>query len=50
MTTQPKIYPMPAFPTLKVRDVVASTRWYQDAVNFQQPQHGPDHRCPGRAF
>ena len=28
-------YQMPAFPTLIVNDLVYSTRWYQDVLNFQ---------------
>lgn len=31
----PEIYPMPSFPTLVVRDIVASARWYQEALGFQ---------------
>ena len=31
----PEIYPMPAFPTLDVRDVEASARWYREALGFQ---------------
>ncbi len=34
-TQQPEIYPMPAFPTLDVRDLAASARWYQDVLGFQ---------------
>lgn len=29
------IYPMPAFPTLEVHDLEASTRWYQEALGFR---------------
>ena len=32
---QPEIYPMPSFPTLTVRDIAASARWYQEALGFQ---------------
>ena len=35
MTPQTEIYPMPAFPTLAVQDLAASTRWYQEVLNFQ---------------
>jgi len=35
MTEQPEIYPMPAFPTLAVRDLDASVRWYCDGLGFQ---------------
>ncbi|HTQ14589.1 MAG TPA: VOC family protein [Rhizomicrobium sp.] len=35
MTTPPEFYPMPAFPTLSVRDLEASSRWYQEALGFQ---------------
>lgn len=31
----PEFYPMPSFPTLAVRDLAASARWYQDALGFQ---------------
>ena len=31
----PEIYPMPAFPTLIVRDLEASARWYQEVLGFQ---------------
>jgi len=31
----PEIYPMPAFPTLVVRDIEASSRWYQEALGFR---------------
>ncbi len=30
----PEYYPMPAFPTLVVRDPEASSRWYQEALGF----------------
>ena len=30
-----EIYPMPSFPTLAVRDLAASTRWYQQVLGFQ---------------
>lgn len=32
--SQPEIYPMPAFPTLKVRDIEASARWYTEVLGF----------------
>jgi catechol 2,3-dioxygenase-like lactoylglutathione lyase family enzyme len=35
MTDQAEFYPMPAFPTLSVRDVDASVRWYRDVLGFQ---------------
>jgi uncharacterized glyoxalase superfamily protein PhnB len=31
----PEIYPMPAFPTLVVRDLEASAHWYQEALGFK---------------
>jgi catechol 2,3-dioxygenase-like lactoylglutathione lyase family enzyme len=34
MSEQPEFYPMPSFPTLGVRDVEASARWYQEALGF----------------
>jgi uncharacterized glyoxalase superfamily protein PhnB len=34
-TSQPEFYPMPSFPTLTVRDIEASARWYQEALGFQ---------------
>ena len=34
-TSPPEIYPMPAFPTLTVRDIEASARWYQEVLGFQ---------------
>jgi uncharacterized glyoxalase superfamily protein PhnB len=34
-TPSPEIYPMPAFPTLDVRDLEASARWYQEVLGFQ---------------
>jgi len=46
-TRAPEIYPMPAFPTLDVRDPAASSRWYQEALGFQHvftipgPDGGP---------
>lgn len=33
--SQPEFYPMPSFPTLAVRDIEASARWYQEALGFQ---------------
>lgn len=33
--SQPDFYPMPSFPTLAVRDIEASARWYQEALGFQ---------------
>lgn len=30
-----EFYPMPSFPTFAVRDLVASTRWYQEVLGFQ---------------
>lgn len=42
MNTQPEIYPMPAFPTLEVRNLAASTRWYQEVINFQLIFEIPD--------
>ncbi|MHC4434141.1 MAG: VOC family protein [Planctomycetota bacterium] len=30
-----EIYPMPAFPTLSVSDLTASTQWYQDMLGFR---------------
>lgn len=30
-----KFYPMPAFPTLSVNDLTASTQWYQDVLGFR---------------
>jgi uncharacterized glyoxalase superfamily protein PhnB len=35
MTEQPEFYPMPSFPALSVKDVDASSRWYQTALGFQ---------------
>ena len=35
MNEQAEIYPMPAFPTLTVRDPAASARWYQDVLGFK---------------
>ena len=32
---QPEFYPMPAFPTLRVRDLAGSARWYQHVLGFQ---------------
>ena len=29
------IYPMPSFPTLIVRDLEASSKWYQDVLGFK---------------
>ena len=34
MSDQPEFYPMPSFPTLAVRDLGASSRWYQEALGF----------------
>ncbi len=34
MSEQPEFYPMPSFPTLTVRDLDASSRWYQEALGF----------------
>jgi catechol 2,3-dioxygenase-like lactoylglutathione lyase family enzyme len=34
MNEQPEFYPMPSFPTLSVRDLEASARWYRDALGF----------------
>jgi catechol 2,3-dioxygenase-like lactoylglutathione lyase family enzyme len=34
MSEQSEFYPMPSFPTLAVRDVEASSRWYQEALGF----------------
>ncbi|NJD09825.1 MAG: VOC family protein [Gemmatimonadetes bacterium] len=31
----PEFYPMPAFPTLTVRDIEASARWYQEVLGFR---------------
>jgi uncharacterized glyoxalase superfamily protein PhnB len=33
--SSPEIYPMPAFPTLDVRDLEASARWYQEVLGFR---------------
>lgn len=33
MPTEPEFYPMPSFPTLGVRDLAASTAWYE-ALGF----------------
>lgn len=43
-----EIYPMPAFPTLEVNDLNASSRWYQEVLGFQHiaTLPGPDSR-PG---
>ena len=30
-----EFYPMPSFPTLAVRDLTASSRWYQQVLGFQ---------------
>ena len=30
-----EFYPMPSFPTLAVRDLAASMRWYEDVLGFQ---------------
>ena len=30
-----EFYPMPAFPTLTVNDLMASTQWYQDVLGFR---------------
>ncbi len=30
-----EIYPMPSFPMLRVSDLVASGKWYQEALGFQ---------------
>lgn len=30
-----EIYPMPSFPTLIVRDLAASSNWYQEALGFK---------------
>ena len=30
-----EFYPMPSFPTLAVRDLVASSRWYQQVLGFR---------------
>jgi len=30
-----EFYPMPSFPTLVVRDLVASTHWYQEMLGFR---------------
>lgn len=35
MSEQPEFYPMPSFPALQVKDVEASSRWYQTALGFQ---------------
>ena len=35
MTDQPEIYPMPSFAMLRVADLGASARWYQEALGFQ---------------
>jgi uncharacterized glyoxalase superfamily protein PhnB len=35
MSEQPEFYPMPAFPTLSVRDRDVSLRWYCDGLGFQ---------------
>ena len=34
MTDRPEFYPMPSFPTLAVRDLDASARWYREALGF----------------
>ncbi|MGD0191958.1 MAG: VOC family protein [Rhizomicrobium sp.] len=34
MSKQPEFYPMPSFPILAVNDVLASSRWYQEALGF----------------
>lgn len=34
MSDQPEFYPMPSFASLAVRDVEASSRWYQEALGF----------------
>jgi len=31
----PEIYPMPSFPILTVRDLEASSKWYQEVLGFQ---------------
>lgn len=35
MTHEIEFYPMPSFPTLAVRDLAASLRWYQQVLGFQ---------------
>lgn len=34
MSEQPEFYPMPSFPMLMVRNLEASSRWYQEALGF----------------
>lgn len=38
----PEAYPMPSFPTLEVRDLAASTRWYRDVLGFVLVFEMPD--------
>jgi uncharacterized glyoxalase superfamily protein PhnB len=47
MSEQPEFYPMPSFPTLAVRDVEISSRWYQEALGFAHvfTMPGPDGRA-----
>ena len=33
--TEIEFYPMPSFPTLAVRDLAASSQWYQQVMGFQ---------------
>jgi len=33
--SSPEIYPMPSFPILVVRDIEASSRWYQEVLGFE---------------
>jgi len=39
-----EIYPMPSFPSLIVRDLEASSKWYQDVLGFKHiySMPGPD--------
>jgi len=39
-----EIYPMPFFPSLIVRDLLASSKWYQDVLGFKHifTMPGPD--------
>jgi catechol 2,3-dioxygenase-like lactoylglutathione lyase family enzyme len=41
-TPPSEVYPMPAFPTLIVRDLEASARWYQEVLGFKHVFTIPD--------
>ncbi len=40
---QQEFYPMPSFPKLAVKDLVASTHWYQDVLGFTNVFEMPGH-------